>query len=346
MGTPASNLQVATQPSRSGTMSKISVACVYFRDGEIARIANDFAAQGADIHLWALDEVLPSVEKWTRGVGKVEKNENLNKLAEFCAEADYVLFSDDDILYPPNFLTRYFEYVERYKFDLAQPALTLDSDHSWALTLAREDLIARRTNWVEQMVFSMSRRMLKEAMPGPPDFWMGWGIEIVWERILRNKCWYAGIIDALPVNHGRVRPIGKRYSVENALEKMILALNKHNLKFIPPVTLQRWSASGEVSVNPKVEHFLKHINANDLRAQSWFSERQREGSPETALRDGVSNQYDAELPKQVLHHWLLIKQIQLHYGLDASTLPDLKNPHEAIGFILETMSELDAIRCN
>ena len=227
----------------------VSVVCIYSKDGLIGRIAEDFLSQGAELHLWALDGIAPSASRWTHGVGPGDKMTNLNRLFPYFRDSERVLFTDDDIEFPPNFLNNFLSAVDEFGLELAQPALSHESAHTFPHTLVRPDLLVRETNWVEQMVFTMSREMIQQVMPIPEDFWMGWGMEMIWEKVARENGWKTGIIDRTPVHH-RTRAISSRYDAKKASTSMLTALERSGLSWVPMRTLCAFSDGRECSWVP------------------------------------------------------------------------------------------------
>jgi hypothetical protein len=178
-------------------------------------VAPRLSAEGADVHLWAVQRVRPDVARWTRGIGSFHKPVALNKLLASCNDPDYLLCADDDLAFPDGFLSEFLRVVEELRFDLAQPALTVSSHWSFPDTVVRQGLLAREVNVCEQMCFLVSRRLRKLITPFPEDFYMGWGLEALWERVLLEQRWTAGIVDATVIRH-ELRPIGVNYSTVEA----------------------------------------------------------------------------------------------------------------------------------
>jgi hypothetical protein len=221
----------------------LSVVCSYRRRSLVDQIAPMFDAAGANVHLWALDEELPSVSKWTCGAGIRTKILIWNELYPHYQAADIVLFTDDDIEFPADFVQTFFDCVARVGADWAQPALSDDSHHAIAHTLRRQGMMAREVNWVDQMVFSMSGRFLQRVSP-MPDFLgpFGWGVEQFWAPVLRNQAWRAAVIDACPVRHA-FRPIAAEYSYWRAYMDMIERCSPH-VPVRPMTVLRDWPEDG------------------------------------------------------------------------------------------------------
>lgn len=233
--------------------SKIAVVCPYRRSTLVERMASQFSAEGASVFLWAVDEVLPSVERWTKGIGPRPKPVIWNDLLPEYGDSDLVLFTDDDISFPTDFLKQYASAVERLNADLAQPALTATSYHSFAHQLARPGIAAREVTWADQMVFSMTRRLLAQATPFPTDAGKAsWGIEFVARQVLLREEWRCFIIDETPVEHS-FRPLFSSYSTEESLREMAAFLAKRGLSWEPIRTLAVVASDGTRSPPPVLE---------------------------------------------------------------------------------------------
>jgi hypothetical protein len=168
------------------------------------------------------------------------KLQALNQLLPHARNADLVLFADDDVSLPESFLPRYLAMVRLLETDLAQPALTHDSYHGHAISLARPGCWARLTNFVESgPVFSMSRTLLDRVAPFPGDNPMGWGVEMQWVKQARDLGLTLAIIDACPVTHSS-RPVGERYALETAVTDMERFWEKNGLGWHEPAVLHEY----------------------------------------------------------------------------------------------------------
>ena len=65
----------------------------------------------------------------------------LNRLLAHATDAELVLFVDDDVRLPPDFLPNYLALVSRLGVALAQPALKAGSYHSHPITLEQKGLL-------------------------------------------------------------------------------------------------------------------------------------------------------------------------------------------------------------
>jgi hypothetical protein len=139
---------------------------------------------------------------------------------------DYVIFTDDDIKFPDNFLDRYLAVVEHYGFALAQPARSKYSTGSHVFCKQNPALIARQTRFVEcGPVFSMNRAAQLALLPFSTHFGMGAGRDFVWPHVLEAQGLTLGIVDSVPVDHA-FRPDGESYPRGEANRAMRVYLDK------------------------------------------------------------------------------------------------------------------------
>jgi len=156
------------------------------------------------------------------------KFENINdilsrhKLSEF----DWVVITDDDIDFPENFMDEFVFLSEHCNFKIAQPAHNFVSYANYSVTRRHWNSIARITNFVEiGPIFILHRDVFSETMPFP-EVGMGWGIDIYWSLLAREREWRIGIIDALPIQH--LKPVGKDYDCLAAQKAANKLLERYN----------------------------------------------------------------------------------------------------------------------
>ena len=131
------------------------------------------------------------------------KFQNLDLLLRAAAPADYdwLLLVDDDVVLPEGFVDRLLGVCERLQLELAQPAQTLASNAAWPVTRRRPLTVARETGFVEiGPVTALRRDVAVELTPFPP-LRFGWGLDLHWAALARERGWRLGVVDALPVRH-------------------------------------------------------------------------------------------------------------------------------------------------
>jgi hypothetical protein len=146
------------------------------------------------------------------------KFENLNAVlaGRDLGRYDWLLAVDDDVLLPRRFLDRFIAICEALGFAMAQPAQTRRSHAAWRVTRRRGGLVARETHFVETgPVTAFRTGAAAECVPFPPLRY-GWGLDVHWAALAKEKGWRQGIVDALPVRHDAV-PVASGYSHEGAV---------------------------------------------------------------------------------------------------------------------------------
>lgn len=116
---------------------------------------------------------------------------------------DYFWLVDDDIEATAAQVRELFTYVRTERFEIAQPALSLDSYYSHRLTLQCEGFMHRHTNFVEIMMPVLSQPVLRQVLPWLESTRSGVGIDWLWYRFTQNPRQSVAIIDAIAVPHRR-----------------------------------------------------------------------------------------------------------------------------------------------
>jgi hypothetical protein len=153
------------------------------------------------------------------------KFENLNALLEELHKGsgpsanphrDWVLVVDDDVVLPERFLDRMIGVAEHYGFAMAQPAQTLASHAAWAVTRRRRGSLVREARFVEIGPVTLFRADAFAELTPFPALRYGWGLDLHWAALARERGWRLGIVDALPVRHERA-PVAGTYSSQEAI---------------------------------------------------------------------------------------------------------------------------------
>jgi GT2 family glycosyltransferase len=146
------------------------------------------------------------------------KFENLNGLlaAQPAAGHDWLVVVDDDVVLPPGFLDRFLFLAERFDLRLAQPAHRRHSHAAWSVTRRRPASAVRETAFVEiGPVTAFHAETFDALLPFPP-LRMGWGLDVHWAALARERGWRLGIVDAVPVLHA-VAPAATAYPRDAAI---------------------------------------------------------------------------------------------------------------------------------
>jgi GT2 family glycosyltransferase len=149
------------------------------------------------------------------GLGKFE---NLNALLERrpADGHDWLLVIDDDVELPKAFLDVLLFCAERFDLRLAQPAHRRRSHAAWGVTRRQPDSVVRETSFVEIGPVTAFHRDTFEALLPFPDLRMGWGLDLHWAALARERGWRMGVVDAVAIGH-RVRPAAVGYDREGAV---------------------------------------------------------------------------------------------------------------------------------
>jgi hypothetical protein len=131
------------------------------------------------------------------------KFENLNLLLRAAEPVafDWLLVVDDDVVLPRRFIERLLGVCERLELALAQPAQTLASHAAWPVTRRRPRSLARETRFVEIGPVTALRRDAAAELTPFPELRFGWGLDLHWAALARERGWRLGVVDALPVRH-------------------------------------------------------------------------------------------------------------------------------------------------
>lgn len=149
----------------------------------------------------------------------------LNSHPEFLERYEYFFLPDDDILSDACQIEDIFHAMEKYKLEIAQPALK-QSFFSYPQTLRMPGCKLRYTDFVEMMAPCFSRRALKKVLQTFNANTQGWGTETHWPILIDTNGRDMGIIDEVPVVHTRQL----QSPSEQNFKEMQQYLAKNNLK--------------------------------------------------------------------------------------------------------------------
>lgn len=148
------------------------------------------------------------------------KWENIDALLQShpAAGHDWLLVVDDDVRLPGGFLDAFVFLAERFELRIVQPAHRARSHAAWAVTRRRPGSVARETMFVESgPVVGFQRDTFEVLVPFPP-LRAGWGLDLHWSALARQRGWKLGVLDAVPVTHG-LRRIAAAYDKSEAIEE-------------------------------------------------------------------------------------------------------------------------------
>jgi GT2 family glycosyltransferase len=153
------------------------------------------------------------VEVRTAPPGDRGKFENLNALlaAHPPGDSDWLVVLDDDVALPRGFLDAFLAAAEGAGLRLAQPAHRLHSHAAWPVTRRRAGSAVRETTFVEIGPVTAFHRSTFATLLPFPALRMGWGLDLHWAALARERGWRLGVVDATPIGH-TVAPAASGYS--------------------------------------------------------------------------------------------------------------------------------------
>jgi hypothetical protein len=127
----------------------------------------------------------------------------LSEQASIIARYDYIWLPDDDLECTGAGIDRLFQICRDRSLWLAQPALSADSQFSWAVTLRNPLCRLRFTNFVEIMMPCFERTFLERCRPSFARSESGWGLDHLWARLAADEQMRIAIVDEVVVAHRR-----------------------------------------------------------------------------------------------------------------------------------------------
>lgn len=117
---------------------------------------------------------------------------------------DHVLFLDDDIATDCDSLNRLFRACRQHRLDLAQMALTEDSSCNWPELYSRAGAVGpRELAAVEIMMPVFSAKALKQVAPTFGKSVSGFGLDLVWGKIVKEAGGRIAVLDDILATHAR-----------------------------------------------------------------------------------------------------------------------------------------------
>lgn len=125
---------------------------------------------------------------------------------DFWREYDYIWLPDDDVAIEQQDVSELFHRTVTLDLALTQPSLSWESYWSHRVTLHHPGFAVRMTNFVEVMAPCFERSFLERCLPTFVESLSGWGLDILWPRLLPARPPRCAIIDAAQMTH--TRPVG------------------------------------------------------------------------------------------------------------------------------------------
>jgi hypothetical protein len=117
-----------------------------------------------------------------------------------CTNYQYVFVIDDDVLFSPGDVSRYFDICRSYDLYLSQPALSWRSYYSHPVTLRNPACALRRVSFIEVMAPCFSKLALSELRKTFLHTKSTWGIDWAWSAEVANRRGFF-VVDQIPVVH-------------------------------------------------------------------------------------------------------------------------------------------------
>lgn len=182
---------------------------------------------------------------------------------------DFFWLVDDDIEATAKQVDEIFSYVRSRGFEIAQPALTLDSFYSHRLTLQCPLFSHRHTNFVELMMPVLSRNVLQQVMPFFRNTRSGLGLDWLWYRFVSNPAESVAIIDAIAVPHRR--PLNQH--LRGRMEKAGLSAHDERQRTIRGWRLRRIYPIAFAAVRADGVRVDSRVRMSFLMTKTYWSKR-------------------------------------------------------------------------
>jgi hypothetical protein len=124
---------------------------------------------------------------------------------------DYIWLPDDDVAIAQQDVSELFRQTAALDLALTQPALSWDSYWSHRVTLRHPSFRLRLTNYVEVMAPCFERSFLERCLPTFVESMSGWGLDILWPRLLPARPRRCAVIDDVQMTHTRPVGAGRHY---------------------------------------------------------------------------------------------------------------------------------------
>ncbi|KQW51790.1 MULTISPECIES: DUF707 domain-containing protein [unclassified Roseateles] len=135
------------------------------------------------------------------GLNKFEAYQGLHHVLMARRPYRYVLMLDDDLIFEPGAVSRFFQYCEEEELALAQPAIALGSHSNHLVNVRNAACRVRRVNFVEVMAPCFSHALLERLLPTFTLTRCTWGIDYAWSSMLADTDEKLAIVDAVPMQH-------------------------------------------------------------------------------------------------------------------------------------------------
>jgi hypothetical protein len=192
----------------------------------------------------------------------------IKKIIQFLGDRindyDAIWLPDDDIMTNAKNINHMFEIFLEQGFELAQPSLSRNSYFSHNITLQKRDYLWRYTPFVEIMVPIFSKIALKKCSHTFDYCQTGWGLDLIWPKILGYPYKKIAMIDMTPVYHTRPIGSGPLYNDLSPFDELKYIEKKYNVDWI---TYQSRHYDGVLQSKRMFVIILAHENEYLVEAQ-------------------------------------------------------------------------------
>jgi hypothetical protein len=128
---------------------------------------------------------------------------------------DYFFMPDEDIALRCEDINTLFDKAKTLNLDLCCPSVekSEESFPSWELFVHKDDRDFIATNFVEIQSPCFSRQALAKCLPTFKESQSGWGLDIVWPKLIGDTGSNIGIVNSVVAKHTRKIMGGKLYEV-------------------------------------------------------------------------------------------------------------------------------------
>lgn len=136
----------------------------------------------------------------------------------------YIFMPDDDIFITSEQIDKMFSLAAHYDFWICQPSIM--GWYGLAVTLHQSDCHVRFTNYVEIMCPCFKADALARCKSTFKENKTGWGIDALWNIVLKRPTNKLGIVDDIVAIHTRPVGGGDMYKNQTKSDKMDVALDE------------------------------------------------------------------------------------------------------------------------
>jgi len=187
----------------------------------------------------------------------------------------YFLMPDDDLWATTDDIHKFCGLIKEHQLLLSQPSII--GYYSWALTLHNPYYILRYTNRVENMTPCFNQHALRICLHSFTENRSGWGLGMLWDKLLNHPINEIGIIDDVTFIHTREakqKCLYDNYTDFDPHEDKKRLMEKYEL-------VNERKIYWETSI-PKSFHEMEHKNSskkiypNSQALQEWLPQLRRQ----------------------------------------------------------------------